>query len=71
MPETNGDLNHWRGVTDAEISHIFESLNEVKSDLRIIKAQLDSLTVWRAKVVGAAMLVSAMMTAEIEWAMKK
>jgi len=67
MPTENGDLHHWRGVTDAEMSHLAEAIYEIKRDMKDVKSRVDSLCLWRAWVLGAAAAISACISLVVRW----
>jgi len=45
---------YWQGLIDAQTQHTRDTLNEIKEDVKLIKKEMHSLSLFKAKVYGFA-----------------
>lgn len=51
---------YWQGQTDAKLEALASAVNEIKLAAARVEDKLDAVRLWRAKVVGIAAAVSAL-----------
>lgn len=75
MPNTKkvpapADTAYWRGMTDQKLEALATATNEMKLMLVRVEEKIDSVRLWRAKVTGISVAISAGVTVAVHFLAK-